>query len=76
MWQVSIATGFHAKLVFLEIRTLVTWLKSTLLPKIECFDTHIYMKHNCLQTKWDAALLIEKIEGREEERVALIKRLI
>ena len=35
--------------VFHEIRTLVPWLKSTLLLKIECFDTHIYMKTYCLQ---------------------------
>jgi len=36
--------------LFLEIRTLVSWLKSTLLLKIICFDTHIYMKTECLQT--------------------------
>ncbi len=29
---------------FVEIRKLVNWLKSTLLLKIICFDTHIYMK--------------------------------
>jgi len=32
------------------------WLKSTLLLKIECQDTHIDMKTECLQTKWDTAL--------------------
>jgi len=31
-------------------------LKSTLLPKIECWETLIYMKMECLQTKWDKAL--------------------
>ena len=36
--------------LFLEIGTLVSWLKSTLLLKIECFDTHIYTKPYCLQT--------------------------
>jgi len=36
--------------LFLEITTLVTLLKSTLLLKIKCFDTHIYMKTQCLQT--------------------------
>ncbi len=32
------------------MRTLVVWLKSTLLLKIKCFYTHIYMKTDCLQT--------------------------
>jgi len=36
--------------LFLEIRTLVTWLRSNLLLKIKCFDTHIYMKTEYLQT--------------------------
>ena len=44
----------HAKnfqlCLFLEIRTLVSWLKSTLLLIIKWFDTHFYMKTNCLQT--------------------------
>ncbi len=35
--------------LFFEIITLVTWIKSTLLLKINCFDTHIYMKTQCLQ---------------------------
>ncbi len=35
---------------FLKITTLVTWLKSTLLLKNKCFDTHIYMKTECSQT--------------------------
>ncbi len=38
------------------MRTCVTWLKSTLLLKIKCLDTHIYMKTQCLQTAWDVAL--------------------
>jgi len=42
--------------LLVEISTLVTWLKSTLLLKIECRETHIYMKAECLQTKWDTAL--------------------
>jgi len=33
--------------LIVEIRAL----KSTLLLKIECQDTHIYMKTECLQTK-------------------------
>jgi hypothetical protein len=28
------------------MRTLVIWLKATLLLKLECFHTNIYMKHN------------------------------
>ncbi len=36
--------------LFLEITTLVTWLKSILLLKKKCFDTHIYMKTKCLIT--------------------------
>jgi len=36
--------------LFVEIRTFVTWIKSTLLLKIKCFDTHIYMKTQCSQT--------------------------
>ncbi len=55
-----------------EKRTRVTWLKSTLLLKIECRDANIYMKTVCLQTKWDAAFLGEK----EKDRDAVIKSLI
>jgi len=36
--------------LFLKITTLVTWLKSTLLLAIKCFDIHIYMKMQCFQT--------------------------
>jgi len=36
--------------LFLRITTLLSWLKSTLLLKIKCFDTTIYMKTQCLQT--------------------------
>ncbi len=59
---------------------LLTWLKSTLLLKIKCFDTTIYMKTQCSQNKWDAALLLKgkvlEKQGVEEKRVALIKSLI
>jgi hypothetical protein len=34
------------KLFFAEIGTLVTWLKSTLLLKIKCFDSHINIKYH------------------------------
>jgi hypothetical protein len=65
--------------LFLRVTTLLTGLKSTLLLKIKCFDTTIYMKTQCLQTNemlhycrkenaWEA--------GRGRERVALIKSLI
>jgi len=35
--------------LLLRITTLLSWLKSTLLLKIKCFDTTIYMKTQCLQ---------------------------
>ncbi len=54
------------------MRRLVAWLKSTLLLKIGCQDTHIYMKTECLQTKWDTAFL----GGKGKDKVALIKSLI
>jgi len=41
--------------LLVEIRTLVAWFKSTLFLKMKCGDTHIYMKTECLQTKWDAS---------------------
>ncbi len=53
------------------MRTLVSWLKSILLLKIECHNTHIYMKTECLQTKWEAVLF-----GKEKDRIALIESLI
>jgi len=73
---------FKAKFLcslFLRITTLLTWLKSTLLLKIKCFDTTIYMKTQCLKTNeiqnysrkenaWEA--------GQGREMVALIKSLI
>ena len=73
-----IASRFQHNL-FLIITTLLTWLKSTLLLKIKCFVTTIYMKIQCLQTNetqhycrkenaWEV--------GRRRERVALIKSLI
>jgi len=41
---------YFQRSLFLRITTLFTWLKSTLLLKIKCFDTAIYMKTQCLQT--------------------------
>jgi len=35
--------------LLVKIRTLVTWLKWTLLLKIKCFDTRIYLKTKHLQ---------------------------
>jgi hypothetical protein len=69
---------FQASL-FLGITTLLLWLKSTLLLKIKCFNTTIYMKTKCLQTKETQHCL-----GKESalgvvggvERVALIKSVI
>ncbi len=48
--------------------TLVAWLNSTLLLKIESWDIHIYMQTESVQLKWDAALF-----GKGKDRVALIK---
>jgi len=61
---------FQCSLI-VEIRTLDAWLKSTLLLKIECWDTHIYMKTECLPTKWDTALFV-----KGKDRVELIKSFI
>jgi len=36
--------------LLVEIRTFVVWLMSALLLKIKCFETHIYVKTDCLQT--------------------------
>ncbi len=36
--------------LLVEIRTLVAWLKSTLLLKVEFQETHFYMETECLQT--------------------------
>ncbi len=52
--------------LFLRITILLSWLKSTLLLKNKCFGTTIYMKTQCLQTKWDAALLERKILEKQE----------
>ncbi len=65
--------------LFLGITTLLIWTKSTLLLKIECNHTAIYMKTQCLQTNKSQHCL-----GKESafeawgggERVALIKSLI
>jgi len=53
-------------------KKIVAWIKSTLFLKIGCLDTHIYMKTECIQTKWDAAFL----GGKGKDRVALIENLI
>jgi len=44
IWRLFQHSLFH------EIRTLVSWLKSTLLLKNKCLDIHVYMKTQCLQT--------------------------
>ncbi len=62
---------YFKRTLCVKIRTLVAWLKSTLLLKIQDQDIHIFMKTECLQTKWDAALF-----GNRKDRVALIKTLI
>jgi len=49
----------------------VSWLKSTLELKIECWETHIYMKTECLQTNW-----MQHHLGLERKRVTLIKRVL
>ncbi len=43
-------TNRFQRSLFLRITTLLSWLKSTLLLEIKCFDTTIYMKTQCLQT--------------------------
>ena len=65
-WKKEIGPEFQRTLL-VEIRTLVSWLKSTLFLKKECPDTHIDMKTNCLETKCDAALF----RGKGKDRVAL-----
>ncbi len=57
------------QLTFCENKTICCRLKSTLLLKIACQDTQIYMKTESLQTKWDAALFAK-------DRVMIIKSLI
>ncbi len=65
--------------LFPRITTLLTWLKSTLLLKIKCFDTTIYMKTQCLQTNVPQHYCRKENaweEGRGREMVVLIKSLI
>jgi len=73
----SIYKPFEVCLLFqhtllVGITTLVAWLKSTLLLKIKCFYTHIYMKTDCSQTYktqhylgkervWEAGGVIESV---------------
>jgi len=41
----------HLK-ILVKITTQVDWLKSNLLPKISAYETHIYLKTECLLTNW------------------------
>ncbi len=66
--QKSIQIIFQNTLI-VEIGTLAARLKSTLWLKIGCQNTQIYMKTECLQTKWDAVFL----GGKGKDRVALRK---
>jgi len=84
LWQTNcifeseLSNNFQHSL-FLRITTLLTWLKSTLLLKNKFFDTHIYMKTQCLQTNE-----MQHYCGKENawgarwvrKEVALIKSLI
>jgi len=67
----SIQLFQHSHIV--EIRTLVAWLKSTLLLKIECQETHIYMKTECLQQSETHHYFGRKgksLEGKDEKSCA------
>ncbi len=46
--EASVGNNKFQHSLFLKIWTLVTWLKSTLLLKIKCFDTHIYENKNIM----------------------------
>jgi len=52
----TVETFLFSMCTFVEIRTVVNWLKSPLSLKIKCQETNIYLKTECFQTKWDAAL--------------------
>jgi len=71
--------GLFQRSLFRRITTLLSWLKSTLLLKIKCFDTTIFMKTQCLQAN-ETQHCLGKESAREAgggvERVALIKSLI
>jgi len=62
--------GSKKQFFLVEIRTLVAWLKSTLLLKIKLFYTHVYKKTHYLERK-----MLEKL-GEERKVLALIKSLI
>ncbi len=51
--------------LFLEIRTLVTWVNSTLLLKIKCFEKHIYKKTDAafvgMENAWEAGGVGERV---------------
>ncbi len=67
---------FQASL-FLGITRLLLWLKSTLLLKIKCFDTTIYMKTQ-MTNETQHCFGKESVLGARGgvEKVALIKSLI
>ncbi len=53
-------------------RTFVAWLKSTLLLRIECQETHIYIKKTeCLQNKARCSIAL----GRKEKALGA-KRML
>jgi hypothetical protein len=65
--------------LFLEITTLLSQTKSTLLLKNKCNCTTIYMKTQCLQTNETQHCLGKESAlgaGQGVERVVLIKSLI
>ncbi len=70
----SFSLFFFQRTLIVEIRTLVAWLKSTILLKIECPYTHIYMKTEYLQTKWDTLHYLGR--ERKGELLYVIKSLI
>ncbi len=61
--NLSVSCWMFQRSLFLGITKLLTWLKSTLLLKIKCFYTHIYMKTDCLQTNiWERKMLEKQVE--------------
>ncbi len=58
----------------MEIRILVTWLKSSLLMMIKYFHAHIYIKTQCLQTNKTQYYLWEEkalVVGGISDRVGI-----
>ena len=56
----NICNYLFQAILFLGITRLLLWLKPMLLLKNKCDCTAIYMKTQCLQNKWDAALFWER----------------